>query len=444
MSESPSERNISYDYVVVSAFGRANWLAYELRRLGHRVLLFDVSACLGARAPEDHEGPFGFFKTPNMTATEVSALAAESAEHEVDAGFTVWTRRGVLEFKGPLYEYAAETHKIPGEVEELIWQAEKAPEAIKTLKSKVKGRSFSQRWLADLSYSLCSNVQAESSDLLSGFAALPLFSPYFMRRMNRQSLKKGREFCQRAGCEVFEAKEDGEKSELVYDAKTRALSILVSGEGSNSRSICGDQWMWFLSSEETEELWPEASQRLYPKGPARPVMSWSRYRVSVEKSFSLNVLPDKVLIIDDLHLPWTHTNLCWIERTVKAVDLDVWVKLPIKRRSEREYLKSVGDDIAQLISQRLGGVEVTVLQGPHQGLLNPKKLKPCVFPVFTEKSLNEFKVVSSPKILWAGAEFHRGLGWYHTLRMQREILENCREKLSRSKGEEVGRTLHAP
>ena len=62
------------DVTIVSAYGRGNWLAAELSNLNHRVSLVDVSKGLGRWAPEDWEGPFGFFQSEHLLPSQVESL----------------------------------------------------------------------------------------------------------------------------------------------------------------------------------------------------------------------------------------------------------------------------------------------------------------------------------------------------------------------------------
>ncbi len=78
------------DVVVVSAFGRGNWLAAELARQGLSTTMVDVSDALGRWAPEDWEGPFGYFQSEAVTESLSTRLHVEDFSDGVDEGFVFW------------------------------------------------------------------------------------------------------------------------------------------------------------------------------------------------------------------------------------------------------------------------------------------------------------------------------------------------------------------
>ena len=110
----------SYDVAVVSAFGRGHWLAAELADAGRSVALIDVSAKMGRWAPEDWEGPFGFFRTEKLKASQVERLIEDDYHDTVDEGFVVWLKDGPIDIKGPLSSFWLQKKGIQGEFSKYV------------------------------------------------------------------------------------------------------------------------------------------------------------------------------------------------------------------------------------------------------------------------------------------------------------------------------------
>ena len=84
------------DVIIVSIFGRGDWLASEMSRAGFQVQLVDVSPSMGRWAPEDWEGPFGFFHSADLNETQVAQLFEGESVVKIPSGFCLWTDEGPL------------------------------------------------------------------------------------------------------------------------------------------------------------------------------------------------------------------------------------------------------------------------------------------------------------------------------------------------------------
>ncbi|MFN9971305.1 MAG: hypothetical protein ACK58T_15565, partial [Phycisphaerae bacterium] len=166
----------NFEIVVVSAFGRGNWLAAELAAQGLTVVLLDVTRGFAHWAPEDWEGPFGIFHPEYLSESQITRLHEEDYMDGVPEGFVVWTKDGVLDTAGPL-------------ASELLQKWAVAPEQIQYLKKpegfnlkSLNTQLFSNSWFLHLCHSLALPYFVDNAQAVGEGQPLPVFSPHFVRR----------------------------------------------------------------------------------------------------------------------------------------------------------------------------------------------------------------------------------------------------------------------
>ena len=96
------------DVVIVSIYGRGNWLASELAGRGWKVSLVDVSEKMGEWEPEDCETPFGMFETSDLIPSQSTRLSDEGESVVLPNGMTILLPDGPIEFKGELTSHQLE------------------------------------------------------------------------------------------------------------------------------------------------------------------------------------------------------------------------------------------------------------------------------------------------------------------------------------------------
>ncbi len=108
------------DAVIVSAYGRGNWLASELASRGWQVTLVDVTESLGPWAPEDAEGPFGLVEASDLLPSQKTRLLEEGEMLTADSGFTIWLKEGPIECRSELSSHNLANYEFPKSVESYL------------------------------------------------------------------------------------------------------------------------------------------------------------------------------------------------------------------------------------------------------------------------------------------------------------------------------------
>jgi hypothetical protein len=146
--------------VIVSAFGRGNWMAAEIKStLKVDVHLIDVTDSLGRWAPEDWEGPFGLFQTEQLTQSQQVRLDEEDYADATQDGFCIWLKSGPIDMRGSHSSYLLDNREVSQNVQEYIRLFETMPKKRKLeLLKELQNAPLHKTWLAQLAHSVASSV----------------------------------------------------------------------------------------------------------------------------------------------------------------------------------------------------------------------------------------------------------------------------------------------
>ncbi len=398
-------------------------MAWELAQANLKVQLIDLSASLGRWTPEDWEGPFGFVKSESLSPSQLSRIQEEDDIDPVHEGWTFWVPDGPLDTRGPLESWflAGPLHfSDPSE------------------------RQFDKAWPRLLSQSLSANVYYENWDALQSKARLDLFSPFFVHRVSRRGFQNSLEWCRKKGVEVFE-------NASLIDVQVESTQMNGVEISSEFKGVLqGQQFVWCLTSHETKKLQSRVAERLYPKGVLESDWSWIRYRFSIDLGIYQKVVPLHSVLIADLNLPWTHTNLLILQRTVKPEHFDVWMRVPTHHRFQRAYLEKMAEGILEVLKQKLPHSENQVLEMPQDYLYDFNELGPSLFPVFSFEKLIGLSLKRFTNMAYDGPEHWQSLDWNGRFERQGQIVAAMRAwkqrdiEIAESKKGRSDRTLHAP
>jgi hypothetical protein len=354
------------EVVVVSAFGRGNWLAAELARKGVKNALVDVSKKFVGWSPEDRMGPFGFFQNETLTESQASQIQDESFLETVPEGFVVWAKDGVLDTTGPM---AAELLKRWGVSEGQI-------EHLRRGSPSLVEDEFQKMWFVNLCHSLAGSRWVENRAAHHEGTPQPVFAPHFARRSSRRGAEQNLQWVKNWGSQVF----SGAALVDVHGDRGQLTSLEIASEG--SQVLRAGNFVFCLTQDELQFLSPKVSEKIFSEKPLRPVWQWQRFRLVIKGSELHREIPLRSVVIEDLHLPWTHENLLVLERTSTGEHYDVWMRLPATQRFQRHYLDEKGSFAARNLGRRLPGCEVEVVEGPPEQKYTAEDLGPARFPVY--------------------------------------------------------------
>lgn len=248
------------DVVLVSVFGRGNWLAAELKNEGFSVTLIDLSGSMGRWAPEDWEGPFGLFRSESLRPSQFSRLIEEDYQDAMDRGFAVWLKQGPLELTGPLTGFMLDRLDVSDELRHYLMDFDSANESAKSQwRQMFQDRPFQSTWLAQLAHNLASPVFISSAQSVTRGRPLPLFSPLFVRRVTRRGREKSLDWLESIGVTVHR---DAEAVDLNIQGR---LMQGVEIQGKHSGFVGGENFVWMLTGEETAHCHSNLTAQLFRK-----------------------------------------------------------------------------------------------------------------------------------------------------------------------------------
>lgn len=405
------------EVLIVSAFGRSHWPAAELAEKGFRVQLVDVSHRMGRWAPEDWEGPFGFFQDERLLSSQVARLTEEDYHEPLDDGFTVWPSEGPLDMRGRLVSDWVDRLPAYGLAKEYLQKrSQLSASDLEDEIDEIMMNGFEKNWLAQLSHQLASPIFQPNALSLNSGEPLPLWSPFSMRRVTRKGLQKSMDWCRSHGVDVVAG---AELVDVSFDgANLHALEI----GGELARAISPEMVIWNLSSAETQFLSPQVATQLFPHGPLLPEWTWMRWRLQGQLGIYKDVVPRHMVVVDDLRLPWTHGNLMIVLRCEVEGSFDVWARVPAHHRFQRGYCEEFGQELVARLDKRLPGFKGSVQDQPQDYHYDASQLGAALFPVFNADEKKRWTTRRLKNVHFDGAEWLPNLDWTGRFSRQNEIV----------------------
>lgn len=424
------------DVVIVSAFGRGNWLAMELATRGWKVTFVDVTGQMGEWEPEDAEGPFGLFDV--VAASQKSRLMDEGECRPVPQGWTLWLSSGPVECGGELTRFQLEKRGISESVEAYLRYPTTSSSASPSVstdrawdRESERGRRallnqpFEKTWFAHLTHQLASTVIRENHLSLERGWPLPVFSPFLIRQATRKGWQKGLAACQAAGVKV---RANASIRDLRLNGRlVDAIEVAVAEERSGVER--GRSFVWMLSSLETKRFPESVQTALFPEGAVEPDWFWARFQVDLRGRVFDDQIPLHAVLLEDPFLPWTHVNLMVMRKRAGGhAAIDVWMRLPAWARFDGAYLEGVRVEMERVLETRLPQAEPRTSMPAVESRLPEAKLGAPRFPVYEKKKLARLKELSAKNLFFDGPEHWTTLDWLGQYRHQATIFAGL-EKL---------------
>jgi|GEM_PF-1120484 len=388
--------------VVVSIFGRGHWMAVELARKGIPTLLLDVTDQMGAWKAEDAIGPFGFFKTEELSEIQNERLFEDGKPQLVPQGLTVWLKSGPFELKGPVTEHRAKALQIPESVINYV--------SGKTLGGGLRKLSFEQSWLAHLSHQFLSTTYSLAAEAVGSSVRAPLFASYYVNSPTEKSATKAMlqnlKWCESHGVKVVRA----ELRDLAFaDRKTLSGFEIKTDQSGQIQILKTEEVIWSLSGEETSMLGKKIQATLFPHGVESSEWSWVRYQVKVKELSSQSALtkeqiPLDSLVIEDLMLPWTHENFIILQKLSAADVFNAWIRIPTQQRFQKQYIEKHGQGVLRVLNGRIHDNEVIISESPIETNATFAEIGPTRFPIFARNVAHKVSRKSLSNVHWDGPE----------------------------------------
>ncbi len=363
-----------WDVLLVSAFGRSDWLAVELRTAGLSVALIDVSDQLGNWPMEDVAGPFGLFMLEKYQQSFLEYLSHLGNHTTVESGFTVWTGDGPIEMKSPVTAYRFTQLGLHSQMRDLL----NSPEPL-LVKDKIplQNAPFQEVWPLNLAYQLASTTYRPSRTALAGQGRLPLMHSFLVNRPSREGIERSLKWVEGHGVKVFSG---CEIIDIAMAGRRQLTGIELQGRQSGFFRF--ENLGSSLSSEETYFINERLGKKLFPQGAIECSWSWMRFRLKVENCLEVSSLPQHLCWITDVMEPWTHENFCLLQKTALPENLDAWVRVPTVQRFNKDYLNNLGQRLVFNFEKKLPLAKPEILTYPQAYYYTYKDLGPSRFPVY--------------------------------------------------------------
>lgn len=365
----------TWDVILVSAFGRADWLATELRSLGLTVFLVDVTSQLGNWPAEDIEGPCGFFMLEKYEQSFLEQVSHLDTFVPLESGFTVWTDAGPLEMKAPLTAYRFSRLGLHPKMWEILNSL-----SLSSTSYRHSEGDFSQIWPLSLAHQLASTTYLPNRRAHEEGEALPLLANFSTRNSTRGGFDRSLKWVTSKDVKLTQ---NSQILDVALAGRRHLTALELKGEPSGLFRF--DHLVWTLSSEETYFLNERLGKKLFPQGVIESTWSWMRFRMKIGDCMEVQILPQHVCLMDDVMAPWTHENLCVLQKTTLAENIDAWIRLPSVQRFNKEYLKEMGDRISRRLRKKMPQSAASVLSYPQEYYYTYEDLGAPRFPLFLKE-----------------------------------------------------------
>lgn len=417
-----------FDVLVVSNFGRGHWLATDLADKRLKVGLVDLSERFARWTPEDREGPFGFYKSEGLQATQLERLTEEDYTESCPQGFVVWLKSGPIETQGPLAQFSFRKEGFPEAYIQYLNQAENLKsDARQNLLGQIRDDDFSKTWLVHLCHQLASTRFHLNSRGSQQGAPLPVFADHMFRRASRRGFADSLAWCESKGVQVFQGAEILDLG--IQDRRLESMEVRASING----VLRAKQVVWALTSKETSRLDSRFLEKLYQSDAVEPTWSWVRFRYSIQDNGATQSLPPRFVLLQDIYSPWTHENMMLVQRTVRSDQYDVWVRIPSLQRFQQAYLDQLSKTMLGLLRERLPETPCELLAPPQEYLYPENELGPSCYPVYEPSDLEQLHTKNLKNVFWDGPEYWERSDWNFQLSHHAELSQQVQAQLEKEK-----------
>lgn len=401
-----------FDLVVVSVFGRGQWLANEFATRGWRVELLDVTDQLGSFDHRDVEGPFGLLEGQNLHPSQRARLVDEGEFVSVASGFTLWLNEGPLELRSELTPFHLRARDIPFEVESYLRLPDQNSVDARSERRGLKKLRYAHSWLAQFAHAVSAGSHRENYIALDSQAASPLFTPYGLRQLTANGIAKGLQASQSVGVNV---RPNASIQEIRLDGAIATTVSYTTAAGTPTVDQAR-AFVWCLSFDETKKISDALVRTLFPQNWPDAPWSWQRVSFEAKPSDMLSMIPLAVAVIEDVDLAWTRANLILLRRREGESRFDAWMKVPSWMRRETASFEQVRDEARLNLEKRFPGVKLEVVK---------EEMTPLLWPMWAQDEFGEMQKraapIGSPNLFFSMPGVWASLDWLGRFRHEDEI-----------------------
>jgi hypothetical protein len=243
-------------------------------------------------------------------------------------GMTFWLDGGPLELSGPMSEFFSENNP-----------------AVKALRTS-PGADFDADWLRRFMKMWTSPYHWESWQA----SVPPVTFPYADKIGLIPATKEKRVM----SFERFRTLEHKYlAASVLRDVQLEGSRIAeLEVESGRREAYRSPQWIWCLSSEETDRVGVEVAQHLFANKIRKAQWRWLAFHGGCRRGPWSDGFPEYTVVMNDLHLPWAYANtmvLRWTDRDV----FELWLKVPAAACVKEERRQVWAEEARALLSARL-------------------------------------------------------------------------------------------
>jgi hypothetical protein len=287
-----------WSVTMISAYGRGESLALALKESGFDVQILDFTEALGAEWNRGL-GPFPVATTAYLGKQEQFLSEVKA----LPRGMNFWLPDGPIELSGPMADFFNRT--LP---------------AVRNLHAK-DSPDFAVDWLKRFMKIWTSPFQLESWQ-----ASLPKATFPYADNIGMVPPTKEKRLMSFERYQTLEHKYL--PSTTLSDVQFQGARITqLEAESGHKSAYRSAQWIWCLSSEETDRVGVEVAQQIFANKIRRPEWRWISFDGRCDRGPWSKGFPAYSIVINDLHLPWTYANMLVLRWTESDV-FQVWLKVP--------------------------------------------------------------------------------------------------------------------
>ena len=346
--------------IIISAWGRGAYLAYQLRQKDFDVTIYDVSSLFPPLSSEEREGPFGVFLPENLSDLQKKYLCGDNFEF-VRQGFSILTSQGLMEFRGSLKSFFIKTNKdfalCYSTLSHLPHFSGKEKRVF--LRQKIKKNTFSPLLLMAkrLTNSFVYDDKKKRENILFAdspkdqktFPFLdfsPLFSEYVLRESSQRHFVELKSILLEKGVKWINIPPSQEgNTPIRFKVNKKNIQLKWNEQKNNSHFL-----VWTLSGPETKKYFYHEMPWLFP-GWEEPVKIWRKFSLSWNQKGFENIIPSLLLVLPDyqslmkkktdfsLSFSQVRGGIISIKKNPEASHVDLWTLCSYGEHLSKQALK---------------------------------------------------------------------------------------------------------